>query len=183
MYIITEDTPNPNVKKFIPGVPVMEAGTYEFKDKESAAISSLATRLFSLSNVTGLFYGSDFISVTIHDQEKWQDIRLDVIDMITENFLTHQPLFKEKINSDSIEYDSKDQITVDQILDLIETRVRPAVAQDGGDITFKSYKDGIVFVTLKGACAGCPSSTITLKNGIENMLKHYVPEIIGVEAV
>ena len=178
MYIITEDTPNPNVKKFIPGREVMgDKGTFEALSKEDAKNSLLAQRIMEVDAVIALFFGKDFISVTKNDQLEWKDIRLDIIDVITEHYLTGQSLFKDEALKDEIEFDEKDKDIVEQIIDLIDTRVRPAVAQDGGDITFRSYKDGVVFVQLKGACSGCPSSAITLKGGIENMLKHYIPEV------
>ena len=152
-------------------------GSFEALSKEDAKSSSLAERLMDIDSVRALFFGKDFISVTKNDTLAWTDIRIDIIDVITEHYLTGQPLFKGDTDNDIIEFDEKDKEIVDQIIELIDTRVRPAVAQDGGDITFKSYKDGIVYVTLKGACSGCPSSAITLKGGIENMLKHYIPEV------
>jgi len=181
MYIITEDTPNPNVKKFIPGRDVMgDKGTFEALSKEDAGSTLLGQRLMDVDAVSALFFGKDFISVTKNDSLEWKDIRLDIIDVITEHYLTGQALFKDDAVQDDIEFDEKDKEIVEQIIELIDTRVRPAVAQDGGDITFRSYKEGVVFVQLKGACSGCPSSTMTLKGGIENMLKHYIPEVIEV---
>ncbi|MEM6602651.1 MAG: NifU family protein [Pseudomonadota bacterium] len=184
MYIITEDTPNPDVKKFIPGRDVMGSdGTYEFKTAEDAKVSVMASRLMDIADVTYVFYGSDFISVTKSNNVAWEDVRLDIIDVITEHYLTGQALFIDSDFSEDIEFDEADKETVELIIQLIETRIRPAVAQDGGDITLKKYEGGIVYVSLKGACSGCPSSTITLKSGIENMLKHYIPDVTEVLAI
>ena len=184
MYIVTSDTPNPNVKKFIPHQDV--TGTddvYEFNHVKQAEKSPLAARLFEIDGVVSVFLGRDFISVTKGNDVIWEHIRIDIIDVITEHYITKQPLFISESAVQKVIYDEKDSEIVEQILEIINTKVRPAVAQDGGDITLHSYKEGVVYVTLKGACSGCPSSSVTLKNGIENMLKHYIPDVTDVLAV
>ena len=183
MFIQTEATPNPATLKFLPGRPVLENGTLDMSTRDAAAQSPLAQRLFELPNVGGVFFGSDFISVTKTGGE-WQQIKPAVLGAIMEHFMTGAPLLTgsaETASADADEFfDEKDAETVATIKDLIETRVRPAVAGDGGDITFKGYKEGVVFLHMKGACSGCPSSTATLKHGIQNLLKHFVPDVVEV---
>ena len=186
MFIQTEATPNPATMKFLPGRPVLETGTLDMPDKETASQSPLAVRLFEIPNVGGVFFGSDFISVTKTGGE-WQQIKPAILGAIMEHFTQGKPLIESTAadGEDEKTYSGEEAEIVDQIKDLIETRVRPAVANDGGDIIFKGYDGatGIVSLHMRGSCAGCPSSTITLKNGIENMLRHYVPEVNAVEAV
>lgn len=187
MFIMTDDTPNPNVKKFNIGRDICGAGQVkDYPNAEAASDSELAQSLFSHPEVVAVMFGSDFISVTKPDNSDWQTLRLDVIDIITDHFLAEKPVFVEGTNlSEATEknYDAADQETVDQILELINDKIRPAVAQDGGDITFHGFTKGIVYLKMQGACSGCPSSAITLKSGIENMLKHYIPEVMEVCAV
>jgi Fe-S cluster biogenesis protein NfuA len=186
MFIQTEATPNPATLKFLPGRPVLESGTLDVPTREAAAQSPLAARLFDLPNVGGVFFGSDFISVTKTGGE-WQQIKPAVLGAIMEHFMTGAPLLAEGSEAEATGgdefFDAKDADTVATIKDLIETRVRPAVAGDGGDITFKGYKEGVVFLHMKGACSGCPSSTATLKHGIQNLLRHFVPDVTEVRPV
>jgi Fe-S cluster biogenesis protein NfuA len=187
MFIQTEATPNPATLKFLPGKPVLESGTLDMPTKQAASRSPLAARLFDIPNVGGVFYGSDFISVTKSDGE-WQQIKPAILGAIMEHYMSGAPLVASDAappasTDDDEFFDAKDADTVATIKDLIETRVRPAVAGDGGDITFKGYKEGIVFLHMKGACSGCPSSTATLKHGIQNLLKHFVPEVVDIQAV
>jgi len=186
MFIQTEATPNPATLKFLPGRPVLESGTLDMPDKTAAAQSPLAAALFEIPNVGGVFFGSDFISITKRDGD-WQQIKPAILGAIMEHFVSGAPLLAnvgaaEASDADEF-YDAKDAETVATIKDLIETRVRPAVAGDGGDITFKGYKEGVVFLTMKGACSGCPSSTATLQHGIQNLLKHFVPDVTEVRPV
>lgn len=185
MFIQTEPTPNPNTMKFLPGQDVMGERTAFFTDKENASVSPLAGALFELPNIRAIFYGSDFITVTKAPDAAWDVMKPQILTTIMEHYQSGNPLMVEaKPKAEKTEHYSADELEiVDQIKELLETRVRPAVAQDGGDIIFHSYKDGIVHLEMHGACAGCPSSTATLKSGIENMLKHYVPEVVAVEAV
>jgi NFU1 iron-sulfur cluster scaffold homolog, mitochondrial len=189
MFIRTEDTPNPNSLKFIPGVDVL-GNNHEpvfFKNEESTSISPLAGKLFSLPFVKNIMLGSDFITVTKDEDFTWESIKPDILIIIMEFFITGMSVLQKKNNIDiseeKTESESEDSPIVKEIKELIETRVRPAVAQDGGDITFYDFKDGIVYVILRGSCSGCPSSSVTLKQGIESMLQHYVPEVIAVEQV
>src|SRR5512139_1461251 len=180
MFIQTETTPNPATLKFLPGRAVLATGTLDMPNREAAGQSPLATRLFDIPNIGGVFFGSDFISVTKTDGE-WQQIKPAILGAIMEHYLSGAPLVAAdtqpaEAGADEF-FDEKDAETVTIIKDLIETRVRPAVASDGGDITFKGYKEGIVFLHMKGACSGCPSSTATLKHGIQNLLRHFVPEV------
>jgi len=183
MFIQTEATPNPATLKFLPGRAVLETGTLDMRDAEDAAQSPLAERLFAIKGVDGVFFGSDFITVSKADGE-WQQLKPAILGAIMEHFMSGAPLLKSGETSGAAEEDEffepADADTVAQIKDLIETRVRPAVANDGGDITFKGFKDGIVFLHMKGACSGCPSSTATLRHGIQNLLKHYVPDVVEV---
>ncbi len=186
MFIQTEATPNPATLKFLPGRPVLEAGTLDMPTKEAAAQSPLAARLFELPNIGGVFFGSDFISVTKNDGE-WQQIKPAILGAIMEHYMSGAPLVAADTTpatgTDDEFFDANDAETVAIIKDLIETRVRPAVAGDGGDITFRGYKEGIVFLHMKGACSGCPSSTATLKHGIQNLLRHFVPDVVEVRPV
>ena len=188
MLIRTAETPNPATRKFLPGRTVMEAGTRDFPDAQSAAASPLAQAMFDSGMVEGVFYGSDFISVTAAEGVGWGELEPVVLETLLDHFLTDAPLFAPGSASGihvepDFDDDPADADIIDQIKDLIETRVRPAVAQDGGDIVYRGYKDGTLFLAMQGACSGCPSSTITLKRGIESLIRHYVPEVETVEAV
>ena len=188
MFIQTEATPNPATLKFLPGKVVFEGGSADFRDAESAAQASpLAERLFAVPGVTGVFFGYDFITVT-KDGAEWQHLKPAILGTIMEHFMSGAPVMNSAAaDSDFGEegefYKEADETIVATIKELLDTRVRPAVAQDGGDITFRGYRDGRVFLHMKGACAGCPSSTATLKHGIQNLLCHFIPEVQEVEAV
>lgn len=182
MFIQTEFTPNPLTMKFLPGVPVMESGTAFYTTAADAKHSPLAMELFGVEGVTAVFLGADFITVTRSEDESWDTLKPVLLTGIMDHFVAGRPVILEAGKAQP-ESDAEDSELVKQIKELIETRVRPAVAQDGGDIIFRGFHDGIVQLELHGACSGCPSSTVTLKNGIENMLKHYVPEVVAVEAV
>ena len=190
MLIRTEQTPNPATRKFLPGQTVMDAGTRDFADAESAEASPLAKALFDSGTIEGVFYGRDFISVTAAPGVAWSDLEPLVVETLLDHFVSGAPLFISgsaagiHVADDSdFDEDPADAEIIDQIKELIETRVRPAVAQDGGDIAYKGYKDGHLYLTMHGACSGCPSSTVTLKRGIESLIRHYVPEVESVEAV
>ena len=175
--------PNPATLKFLPGRPVLESGTFEALDSAGAERSPLAKALMELPGVSGVFLAPDFISVTKADGE-WQHLRPAVLGVVTEFFLSGAPILTGEAAAQGDEfYNPADAEIVDTIKDLIETRVRPAVAGDGGDITFKGFRDGTVYLAMKGACSGCPSSTATLKHGIENLFKHFLPEVKAVEQV
>jgi Fe-S cluster biogenesis protein NfuA len=182
MFIQTEATPNPVTLKFLPGRAVLEGSTLDMREPEQAAQSPLAERLFGIAGVSGVFYGSDFITVTKNAGE-WQQLKPMILGAIMEHFMSGAPLIAagsaEPSDGDEF-FDAADAETVATIKDLIETRVRPAVANDGGDITFRGFKDGVVFLNMKGACSGCPSSTATLRHGIQNLLRHYVPDVTEV---
>jgi Fe-S cluster biogenesis protein NfuA len=186
MFIQTEPTPNPATLKFVPGKTVLGDGTVDYRDRAEAAASPLAMRLFDVDGVTGVFLGSDFISVTKRDSDEWQHIKPAVLGAIMEHYISGAPMVRgseapdEGIRED---YDPKDEDTVNTIKELLATRVRPAVANDGGDIVFHGFKDGIVFLHMRGACAGCPSSTATLRHGIENLLRHFCPDVQEVRPV
>ena len=185
MFIQTEATPNPETLKFIPGQAVLAEGTLDIRDTEKAAASPLASRLFQIDGVSGVFFASDFIAVTKQDGE-WQHLKPAILGVIMEHYISGQPILEQegaKIDEDEEFFDEADVEVVDTIKELLDTRVRPAVAQDGGDITFQGYKEGIVFLHMRGACAGCPSSTATLKHGIENLLRHFIPEVVEVRPV
>lgn len=184
MFIRTEETPNNETLKFIPdGKIILENSTAEFKNQKQASIKSpLATQLFEISGISSIFFGNDFISITKNNDISWEKIKAEIQATIMDFFVSNKPIMFEQKENLEIK-DEEDSEIVKQIKELIEIKVRPAVAMDGGDITFHSFEDGIVRLELKGACSGCPSSTITLKNGIENMLKHYVPEVEAVEQV
>src|SRR4051812_17419364 len=190
MLIRTEQTPNPATRKFLPGQLVMESGTRDFADAQSAEASPLASALFDSGMIEGVFYGRDFISVTAAPAISWTDLEPLVVETLLDHFVSGAPLFAPgtaagiHIAGDSgFDEDPADADIIDQIKDLIETRVRPAVAQDGGDIVYKGYKDGRLYLSMHGACSGCPSSAVTLKRGIESLVRHYVPEVVSVEAV
>jgi len=184
MFIQTEATPNPATLKFLPGRPVLETGTLDLRSPEDAAKSPLAERLFGIKGVDGVFYGSDFITVSKADGE-WPQLKPAILGAIMEHFMSGAPLLKEGEGGEADDefFEEADAEVVTTIKDLLETRVRPAVANDGGDITFKGFKEGIVYLHMKGACSGCPSSTATLRHGIQNLLKHYVPEVVEVRPV
>jgi Fe-S cluster biogenesis protein NfuA len=183
MFIQTEPTPNPATLKFLPGRAVLASGTLDMRDKESAAQSPLAERLFGITGVSGVFFGSDFIAVTKNAGE-WQQLKPAILGAIMEHFMSDAPIVNGTDAVASAErdefFEEKDSETVATIKELIEARVRPAVANDGGDITFRGFKDGVVYLDMKGACAGCPSSTATLRHGIENLLRHYLPDVVEV---
>ena len=191
MLIRTEQTPNPVTRKFLPDQVVMNAGTRDFPDAESAAASPLATALFDSGQVEGVFYGRDFISVTAAPGISWSDLEPLVIETLLDHFVSGAPLFASgnaaaihvADEQQDFDEDPADAEIIEQIRDLIETRVRPAVAQDGGDIAYRGYREGRLFLSMHGACSGCPSSEVTLKRGIESLIRHYVPEVESVEAV
>lgn len=182
MFIQTESTPNPATLKFLPGKSVVADGTANFADASEAGRSPLATRLFAIEGVAGVFLGSDFVTVTKSDDREWDVMRPQILGGIMEHYQSGRPVIEDEAASDGAS-DGDDDPIITQIKELIDTRVRPAVAQDGGDIVFKGFEDGIVSLHMQGACAGCPSSTATLKHGIENMLRYYVPEVQEVRAV
>jgi Fe-S cluster biogenesis protein NfuA len=182
MFIQTEQTPNPATLKFLPGVAVMPSGTANFTTKEATARSPLAERLFGLPEVSGVFLGGDFITVTKADDSDWFQVKPAVLAAIMEHFTAGQPVITGA-DADEPAAGQEDDEIVSAIKELLETRVRPAVAQDGGDIIFEDFTDGIVYLHMQGSCSGCPSSTATLKAGIENMLRHYIPEVLEVRAV
>jgi Fe-S cluster biogenesis protein NfuA len=184
MFIETEGTPNPATLKFLPGRYVMGAGTADFSSPLSAERSPLALALFALPGVARVFLGGDFIAVTKTDEVSWQTLKPQVLGAVVEHFVSGQPVIEGNPDDDLIEEIApEDEEIVAQIRELLDTRVRPAVAGDGGDIVFRGYRDGIVRLHMQGACSGCPSSRATLKHGIENMLRHYVPEVVAVEQV
>nr|WP_294170353.1 NifU family protein [uncultured Sphingomonas sp.] len=190
MLIETETTPNPATRKFLPGVPVLESGSRDFPSAEAAEASPLAAALFATGEVEGVFFGRDFISVTAMPQVDWRGLEIDVLQVLLDHFSSGAPLFRPgtaagiEIAADSFAADDpEDAEIVDQIKELLDTRVRPAVAQDGGDIVYRGYKDGTLYLAMQGACSGCPSSAVTLKRGVESLIKHYVPEVETVEAV
>lgn len=186
MFIQTEHTPNPATLKFIPGKAVLGDGTVDYRSKAEATHSPLASRLFEIEGVTGVFLGSDFISVTKGDAE-WPHIKPAILGAIMEHYLSGAPIVGDGATHGADDepghYDPKDEDTVRTIKELLDTRVRPAVANDGGDITFQGFKDGVVFLHMRGACSGCPSSTATLRHGIENLLKHFCPDVQEVRPV
>jgi Fe-S cluster biogenesis protein NfuA len=183
MFIETEATPNPATLKFLPGCDVLGAGTADFAAAEVAARSPLATALFGLPGVARVFLGGDFISVTKTDAMSWQGLKPQVLGAIMEHFVSGRPVLEGDATAEAEDVAPEDAEIVAQIKELLDTRVRPAVAGDGGDIVFRGYRDGVVRLHMQGSCSGCPSSTATLKHGIENMLRHYVPEVVAVEQV
>lgn len=189
MFIETETTPNPATLKFLPGRTVMEVGTREFTSPEAAESSPLASALFDLGDVTGVFFGSSFVSVTAAQGVEWTALKPQVVSILLDHFISEAPLFAggdaagiAVAADDAFGDDPADADIVAQIHELLETRVRPAVAGDGGDIVYRGFRDGVVYLAMQGACSGCPSSTATLKHGIESLLKHYIPEISEVRA-
>jgi len=187
MFIQTEATPNPATLKFLPGRLVMGSGTLDLRDADDAGRSPLAQRLFGVSGVSGVFLGSDFITVTKSDGE-WPHLKPAILGAIMEHFMSGAPVLAEGSDIEGLDEEGEffapeDAQTVETIKDLLETRIRPAVAGDGGDITFRGYRDGTVYLVMKGACSGCPSSTATLKHGIQNLLRHFLPDVREVEAV
>ena len=183
MFIETEGTPNPATLKFLPGRDVMGDGTADFAGPDTAARSPLATALFTLPGVARVFLGGDFVTVTKSDITEWQALRPQVLGAIMEHFVAGRPVIEGQGAAVDEDVSPEDQDIVDQIKELLDTRVRPAVASDGGDIVFRGYREGVVRLHMQGACSGCPSSSATLKHGIENMLRHYVPEVTSVEQV
>ena len=192
MFIETETTPNPASLKFLPGRPVMSQGTREFATPEAAEASPLAQAVFDTGEVVNVFFGGDFISVTAAPGVNWSDLKPQVLSILLDHFVSEAPLFAPGTAGDIsvpaeddallVEENEADSDIVSQINELLETRVRPAVAGDGGDIQYRGFKDGVVYLQMQGACSGCPSSTATLKHGIEGLLKHYVPEVVEVRA-
>jgi Fe-S cluster biogenesis protein NfuA len=192
MFIETETTPNPSSLKFLPGKTVMGSGTREFATPEAAEASPLAQAIFDLGDVTNVFFGGDFITVTAASGVSWTDLKPQVVAILLDHFVSEAPLFMPgsaggisvpaEDESMLVEERNEDSDIIAQINELLETRVRPAVAGDGGDIQYRGYRDGIVHLQMQGACSGCPSSTATLKHGIEGLLKHYVPEVVEVRA-
>ena len=185
MFIQTESTPNPATLKFLPGQSVLGAGTADFPSADTAGSSPLATRVFGVDGVTAVFLGNDFVTVTKAEAAEWDHIKPAILGAIMEHFQSGQPVIEGDgpEASGHAEHDGPDAGVVNQIKELLDTRVRPAVAQDGGDITFHGFDRGIVYLHMQGACAGCPSSTLTLKMGIENLLRHYIPEVVEVRPV
>ena len=185
MFIQTESTPNPATLKFLPGRTVMQTGTADFPSPETAEKSPLAQRVFGIQGVTGVFFGNDFITVSKEDAVDWGHIKPAILGAIMEHFQSGADIIdgNEPAATGHADYDGSSTEIVTQIKELLDTRVRPAVAQDGGDITFHGFERGVVYLHMQGACAGCPSSTLTLKMGIENLLRHYVPEVIEVRPV
>ncbi|MCA3554360.1 NifU family protein [Aestuariivirga sp.] len=186
MFIQTEATPNPATLKFLPGKPVLPGITRDYRDAEAAAESPLAQKLFSVNGVVGVFLGQDFITVTRSGAE-WQHMKPAILGFIMDHYLSGAPvLLGEALKAEAADgefFEEGDAEVVSTIKQLLDTRVRPAVAQDGGDITFHGFREGVVYLNMKGSCAGCPSSTATLKHGIENLLRHFVPEVSEVRAV
>lgn len=179
MFIQTENTPNPATVKFLPGLKVMSAGVAEFENAQDAKRSPLAERIFEVAGVRSIFFGYDFVSVTKDDTVEWSAIKAPILAAVMQHFSFGEPRFYGEEDQDDSGDELLDKISK-QIKELIDTRVRPAVAQDGGDIVFEKFEDGIVYLKMRGACSGCPSSTMTLKSGVENMLRHYVPEVLEV---
>ncbi len=187
MFIQTEATPNPATLKFLPGKPVLPGSTRDFRNTDEATESPLAARLFGITNVSGVFLGHDFVTVTRSGGE-WQQLKPAILGVIMDHYMSGVPVLTDmsapaEAASDSEFFDEEHAPLVKTIKDLLDQRVRPAVAQDGGDITFKGFKDGVVYLNMQGSCAGCPSSTATLKHGVENLLKHFVPEVTEVRPV
>lgn len=186
MFIQTEATPNPATLKFLPGKPVLPGGTRDYRSEEEAKESPLAQRLFGINHVSGVFLGHDFVTITRSGGE-WQQLKPAILGVIMDHYLSGVPVISgtapASTESDDEFFEAGAETIVKTIKDLLDSRVRPAVAQDGGDITFKGFKDGVVYLNMKGSCAGCPSSTATLKHGVENLLRHFVPEVAEVRPV
>jgi Fe-S cluster biogenesis protein NfuA len=185
MFIQTESTPNPATLKFLPGLTVLETGTADFPSADAAETSPLARRIFAVDQVKGVFFGTDFVTVTKSDTAEWDHVKPAILGAIMEHFQSGAPVMEGEAQpaGGHAEHDGEDGEIVGQIKTLLDTRVRPAVAQDGGDITFHGFDRGVVYLHMQGACAGCPSSTLTLKMGIENLLRHYIPEVQEVRPV
>ena len=184
MFIQTEETPNPATLKFLPGREVLQTGTADFSTEEASKNAPLAQRIFRVNGVSGVFLGTDFITVTKRENEDWDYIKAEILEAIMDHFQSGKPAIEDNAGAiNHADHDGPDSDLVNKIKDLLDTRVRPAVAQDGGDITFHGFEDGIVYLHMQGACAGCPSSTMTLKMGIENLLRHYIPQVTEVRAV
>jgi Fe-S cluster biogenesis protein NfuA len=184
MFIQTEATPNPATLKFLPGRQVLGEGTAEFRTRDEAGVSPLAERLFAIPNVSGVFFGDDFVTVSKAGGE-WPHMKPAILGAIMEHFVSGAPLLRDVAPATTPTkefFESADSETVQTIKELLDTRIRPAVAQDGGDITFQGYKDGIVYLHMRGSCAGCPSSTATLRHGIQNLLRHFIPEVREVQS-
>jgi len=183
MFIQTEATPNPQTLKFLPGQPVMQSGSADFPSREGSETSALASRIFAVEGVEAVFLGTDFVTVTKGDQD-WGHLKPAILGAIMEHYASGEPVIQgDGATVAHAEHDGPDAEIVAQIKELLDTRVRPAVAQDGGDITFHGFDRGVVYLHMQGACAGCPSSTLTLKHGIENLLRHYIPEVVEVRPV
>lgn len=190
MFIQTETTPNPSTLKFLPGRQVLPTGTLEIRDHHAAEKSPLARRLFAIEGVSSVFFAYDFITVTKSEGE-WPHMKPALLGAIMEYFLSGDPLFDDEAHAESLTaeadgeefFEAADRATVDTIKDLLETRIRPAVAGDGGDIVFRGFRDGVVYLAMKGSCSGCPSSTATLKNGVQNLLRHFLPDVREVQAL
>lgn len=187
MFIQTEATPNPATLKFLPGRIVLQEGTFDANDAETAAQSPLAERLLGIPGVAAVFFGHDFITVTKQSAE-WPHLKPAILGAIMEHFMSGAPVLREGAvaqigDEDGEFFEEKDAGTVETIKELLETRIRPAVAGDGGDITFRGFRDGVVYLAMKGSCSGCPSSTATLKHGIQNLLRHFLPDVREVEAI
>jgi Fe-S cluster biogenesis protein NfuA len=192
MLIEIEKTPNPSTRKFLPGRTVMESGGRDFPNADAAEASPLAEALFATGSVDGVYFGRDFVSVSAAPTVEWETLEPDILSILLDHFLLDAPLFRPGSaagievapdETSSVEEDPADSDIIDQIKELLETRVRPAVAQDGGDIVYRGYRDGKLYLGMQGACAGCPSSMVTLKRGVESLIKHYVPEVETIEAV
>ncbi len=183
MFIQTEQTPNPATLKFLPGREVLGQGTANFTDPVEAARSPLAERLFQIEGITGVFLGQDFVSISKAEEREWYLLKPAILGVIMEHFTAGRPILLEAVEGPDEDVREEDAEIVSQIKELLDTRVRPAVAQDGGDIIFQGYDRGIVYLHMMGACQGCPASTATLKMGIENMLRHYIPEVVEVRPV
>lgn len=183
MFIQTEATPNPATLKFLPGQSVMESGTANFATRKDADSSPLAMRLYEVEGVTGVFFGGDFITVTKTDDQDWSLLKPPILGAIMEHFTAAAPLFTDDSAVSAHAASGEDDELVSRIKELLDTRVRPSVAQDGGDILFQGFQSGVVYLRMQGSCSGCPSSTATLKVGIENLLRHHIPEVIEVRAV
>ena len=192
MLIEIEKTPNPATRKFLPGRTVMEAGGRDFPNADAAEASPLAEALFSTGMVDGVYFGRDFVSVSAAPTVEWDQLEPEILSVLLDHFMLDAPLFRQGTASGievapndapNVEEDPADADIIDQIKDLLETRVRPAVAQDGGDIVYRGYREGKLYLGMQGACAGCPSSMVTLKRGVESLIKHYVPEVETIEAV
>ena len=185
MFVQTESTPNPATLKFLPGQTVLETGTADFPSADAAGTSPLARRIFGVGGVAGVFFGNDFVTVTKESEVAWEHVKPAILGAIMEHFQSGAAVLEGAgaAGGHAASVDGEDSEIVDQIKQLLDTRVRPAVAQDGGDITFHGFDRGIVYLHMQGACAGCPSSTLTLKMGIENLLRHYIPEVVEVRPV